>query len=59
MAFSSRLSVPFYMFLLLWTPCLVMITSVCSRCGTTNILGYVKRAHFIHDSITLTSTQSA
>ncbi|KRY37330.1 hypothetical protein T01_9744 [Trichinella spiralis] len=34
-----------------------MFTSVCSRCGITNILGYVKRAHFIHDSITLTSSE--
>ncbi|XP_003379008.1 hypothetical protein Tsp_02680 [Trichinella spiralis] len=34
-----------------------MFTSVCSRCGITNIGGYVKRAHFIHDSITLTSCE--
>ncbi|KRY37419.1 hypothetical protein T01_1468 [Trichinella spiralis] len=46
-----------FSFLSLWTPCLVMFTSVCSRCGITNILGYVKRAHFIHDSITLTSSE--
>ncbi|KRZ47620.1 hypothetical protein T02_9305 [Trichinella nativa] len=44
-------------FLSLWTPCLVMFTSVCSKCGITNILGYVKCAHFIHDSITLTSSE--
>ncbi|KRX65115.1 hypothetical protein T09_9821, partial [Trichinella sp. T9] len=24
-------------FLSLWTPCLVMFTSVCSKCGITNI----------------------
>ncbi|KRX64705.1 hypothetical protein T06_9001 [Trichinella sp. T6] len=60
-AFPSRPSVPLLItnsiFLLLWTPCLVMFTSVCSRCGITNILGYVKRTHFIHDSITLTSSE--
>ncbi|KRZ85969.1 hypothetical protein T08_1801 [Trichinella sp. T8] len=60
-AFPRRPGVPLLItnsiFLLLWTPCLVMFTSVCSRCGTTNILGYVKRAHFIHDSITLTSSE--
>ncbi|XP_003380205.1 hypothetical protein Tsp_05922 [Trichinella spiralis] len=42
--FPSRPSVPLfitygivYHFLSLWTPCLVVFTSVCSRCGITNI----------------------
>ncbi|KRX26977.1 hypothetical protein T07_14549, partial [Trichinella nelsoni] len=41
-AFPSRPSVPLLItnsiFLSLWTPCLVMFTSVCSKCGITNIL---------------------
>ncbi|KRZ95347.1 hypothetical protein T08_11445 [Trichinella sp. T8] len=62
-AFPSRSNVPLLItnaiFLSLWTPCLVMFTSVCSKCGITNIgnFGYVKCAHFIHDSITLTSSE--
>ncbi|KRX84938.1 hypothetical protein T06_6357 [Trichinella sp. T6] len=47
-----------FKFLSLWTPCLVMFTSVCCKCGSqTSVIGYVKCAHFIHDSITLTSSE--
>ncbi|KRY36043.1 hypothetical protein T01_4742, partial [Trichinella spiralis] len=34
-----------------------MFTSVCSICGISNILGYINCTHFIHDSITLTSSE--
>ncbi|KRY36674.1 hypothetical protein T01_9027, partial [Trichinella spiralis] len=60
-AFPSRPSVPLLItnsiFLSIWTTCLDMFTSVSFKCGITNILGYVKCTHFIHDSITLTSSE--
>ncbi|KRX14850.1 hypothetical protein T07_5920, partial [Trichinella nelsoni] len=36
-----------------------MFTSVCSKCGITKIRNWIRKAlaHFIHDSITLTSSE--
>ncbi|KRY15983.1 hypothetical protein T12_16418 [Trichinella patagoniensis] len=55
MAFPSRPSVPLlithsivHQFLSLWTPCLVMFTSVCSKCGITNIpVDYGRMKHVL------------